>query len=177
MTGDASPSQPPGQTPGQTPERAPDPATSLRELEEALTELEAWTRKGKLPARQDARAILVPLGRLALGDPSVDLGPEGALRVRLTAAVAPCPEAWEGAVTEELALACAEHVQSVDPRYLELPNYDLGYTLAARERLEARLAGAGVLGLEAPEHLLEGVRQADRLLEPLRARGTGPGGS
>ena len=31
-------------------------------------------------------------------------------------------------------MACTEHVQSVDPRYLDLPNYDFEYTRAARER-------------------------------------------
>ena len=145
----------------------PDPAADRAALEEALDELHAWIRKGKAPARQDARAVLIPLGRLALADPDTDLGPESPLVTRLREAVAPCAEVWEGVVTEELALACAEHVQGVDPRYLELENYDLDYTLAARERLEARLAGAGVLGVEAPEHLLEGVRRADGLLRPL----------
>ena len=73
-------------------------------------------------------------------------------------------DGWSEAVRAEVSLACAEHVHSVDPRYLDLPNYDLSYTRAARERLQARLAAAGALGIDVPETLLEGVRRADELL-------------
>src|SRR5207249_4090087 len=76
---------------------------------------------------------------------------------RLGGLTGPDRQAWEAAVRDELVMACTEHVRSVDPRYLDHPEYDLEYTLTARRLLEARLLAAAKLGI-APDHaLLRGV--------------------
>lgn len=117
--------------------------------------------------RRDARAVLVPLGRLVLAR-GADGCREELERVR--AAVGPAREAWDAAVREELSLACAEHIQGTDPRFLGLPNFDWGYVLAARERLEARAAAARALGGEPPAALWGEVLAADRRVEAARRR-------
>jgi hypothetical protein len=141
--------------------------------EEELTEaLAALSAKRRGVGRWDARAVLIPLGRLLLAR-----GEEG-VRVeleRVRAAAAPHAAAWEAAVREELSLACAEHVQGTDPRYLGVPGFDWGYVLSARERLEARVRAARALGLEPPAALWAGVLEADRRVRS--RRGAAPGGS
>ncbi len=130
-------------------------------LEQALTALEGLAARRETPGRWDVRDLLLALGaRIRIE------GQDAVLEAcsRAHAAAEALGEAWEVAVGEELALACAEHVQSVDPRYLTLPNYDFRYTTEARGRLEDRLRAAALLGLEAPAHLMERVREADRLL-------------
>ena len=133
-------------------------AADTEELEQALAALTALERAEARPDRHHARAVLVPLGRLA--------GTEAAepWLVRARRAGAGLGEGWIEAVRAELALACAEYVHAVDARYLDLPNYDFAYTFGARERLEARLLAARALALEPPATLLEGVRRADELL-------------
>ena len=149
-------------------------------LEQALVELEAMPERPRprRPDRYDARALLVPLGTLlggsgappTLPDPhgkagtasSVVLNDE--LESAVTRAIAVgerLGNRWHEAVGAELSLACAEHVHAVDPRYLDLPNYDFEYTMRARERLEARLIAAERLDLTLPTGLLGGVRAAD----------------
>jgi hypothetical protein len=51
-------------------------------------------------------------------------------------------------VDAELGMACGEFAQSLDPRFLGLPNYDLEYTRTARARLEDRLRAARALGFQ-----------------------------
>jgi hypothetical protein len=135
-----------------------------RMLREALADLRTLARRKSRPTRYEARAVLVGLGLLVLAEG------EAAAREwlgELTVARAPFEEAFARAAAEELSLAAAEHVRSVDPRFLDHPRYDLAYTVAARERLEARLIAAVLLELEVGEALLEQVAGADRLLEPL----------
>ena len=146
---------------------------ALEELDRALDALEQLVRADGRPSRHEARAILVPLGT-ALAE-----GGEGtkARIARLRAAVERLRESWEAAVHEELSLACAEHVQAVDPRYLGLSDYDFDYTVEARARLQARLRAAEALGIEAPRALWLRVEEADAILEDyLRARETGSKG-
>ena len=106
---------------------------------------------------------MVPLGFLLLEGGTQ--GVEHTLE-RIETCVRPFSEVWAQAVDAELRMACEEHCRSVDPRYLKLPNYDFDYTVAARERLEARLVAANALGLEPPEELLDRVARADEVLEP-----------
>jgi hypothetical protein len=138
------------------------------ELAAALRHLAA--RRGSL-GRWDAREVLVPLGRLVLAR-GADGCAEDLQRVR--AAVGPAQEAWEAAVREELSLACAEHIQGTDPRFIGLPNFDWDYVLEARERLEARAAAARALGGEPPAGLWGEVLAADRRVEVERRRRTLP---
>jgi hypothetical protein len=150
------------------------------ELEAALVELEAMAAQGapgakglpgrlpeRLPGRWEARAVLIPLGRLILARG------EAALREplqRIRAATTASAKAWAAALDEELALACAEHVQGTDPRYLALANFDWEYVLSARERLEARVVAARALGRDPQEALWGQVLEAD-----LRVREHTPG--
>ena len=131
------------------------------DAEAALADLADWVRHKKKPTRQHARSVLIALGRLP------DLPVDGnAWRERVAAAVHPLSEAWEAAVQDELLLACTEHVTSVDPRYLDHPRYDFEYAIRARERLEARLLAAEVLGHPVDASLLAKVERADARLEP-----------
>lgn len=146
---------------------------SNRELiAENLADLKKRAAKRTEPNRFHARELLTALGELILAEEREP--PEVAL---VRAAVAPF-EKWEQAVAEEMSLACTEHVQGVDPRFLDLPNYDFDYLVTARERLEARLAAVEALGLQVSEDLLNRVAEADRLVEPYLRRQRGePGGN
>ncbi len=145
------------------------PPELLAALETALSRLEELRRKRRRPERRDAREVLVPLGELLLrGDPAAQPLAERA-RVLLIG--------WEQgqqAAASELALACAEHVHSVDPRYIGLADYDVDYTLAARERLRARTSAAEALGLAVPSALARAVAGADARLEAFLARRSEP---
>jgi hypothetical protein len=143
-----------------------------RALEEGIAELEALAggREGR-PTRYHARAVLIPLGQLLLAGEPAERGPYLA---RLARAVESQREAWTAALSEELALACAEHIHSVDPRHLEHPRFDFGYVVSARARLEARLRAAAALGVAPSPVLRERVAEADRLLEAHQPR-RGPG--
>lgn len=144
----------------------------IPELDAALGQLRELSPKQK-PGHRHARAVLVPLGITIL-----EQGEDAALgaAARVQAAVEPFGDAWTDAVDAELRMACTEHIQSVDPRYLDLPNYDFAYTMAARERLEARLAASGLLGYAPPEDLLDRVAKADATLAPYLERSRPRGG-
>jgi hypothetical protein len=118
---------------------------SVKEVEAALSSLEELARKEQAPSHYLARHLLLSLGQ-ALRE-----GPEGALAVLLerarSAGVAAGPR-WGEAVDAELGMACGEFAQSLDPRFLGLPNYDLEYTRSARARLEDRLRAARALGFQ-----------------------------
>lgn len=149
-------------------------ADHARQLETALLGLEGLVKNKRRPTRHHARDILLPLGHLIL-----EQGPDGLRKPveRIERATSTVTEEWARAVQDELTLACTEHVQSVDPRYLQHPRYDFDYTVAARERLEARLRAASELSLAPSEELLQRVAQADALLEPyLRTRQGHAGG-
>lgn len=137
-------------------------------LAKALARLEDLRRKKRRPERRDVRAALIPLGELLLsGDAD---GRQLAERAR------PSLVGWaegKAMADSELALACAEHVHSVDPRYLGLASYDLEYVLDARERLRARMSAAEILGLSVPSALARAVGEADARLEAYLARESG----
>ena len=151
----------------------PDPTTPTGELGGALTALEELGRqKRPHPTRHDARALLVPLGQLLLAGADVAVDE---VRERIAAATRTCTDRWTAALTEELQLACAEFVTSVDERYLDMPSYDFDYTSAARERLEARLVACEALGVPIPAGMRTRIADADRIYAPYLERGKGPG--
>ncbi len=131
-------------------------------LDAAIEALRTAVARKRPITHYHARDLLVALGeRVLAGDAELDE------RVRaLRKLLRPLDEPWREAVGAELRMACTEHCQSVDPRYLDLPNYDFAYTLEARERLEARLRACARLGLDVDEELLERVARADEQLEP-----------
>lgn len=141
--------------------------TTERELDRAIEDLGKLIRGRHGLTRHVARALLVPLGKL------LNEAPESAQERlgRLSELVAQARPDWEKVVKEELALACSEYVQSVDPRFLDHARYDFAYTIAARERLEARINAASAFDLGPEEGHLQAVVRADTILEPfLRAQ-------
>jgi hypothetical protein len=137
------------------------------DLDAALAELATALRKKHKPSRFHARAILVALGEQILAEDGarVTAGVQ-----RVAELVRERPADWEAAVREELELASTEFVRSVDPRFLTHPRYDFAYTVAVRERLEARLAAAERMGIAPAEGLLEQIVEADELLAPYLSR-------
>jgi cell division septum initiation protein DivIVA len=134
-----------------------------KDLEQAVAELKRRLGAKEVPDRHLVRMALIALGRI-----TIDEGEEAARAPAhdLASAAEAHAERWEEAFQSEMALAVAEHVHSVDPRYLEMPGYDFAYTIAARERLEARLRAADLLQLAVPEALLDQVATADERLAP-----------
>ncbi len=132
------------------------------DLEVAIAALEALAaRKGPL-TRHDARPVLIGIGSSLAGASTADIQ---AASMRFLALANGFRDAWQVAVRDELAMACTEHIRSVDPRYLGHPAYDLDYTLEARRVLEDRLKGAEVTGIVLDDVLSAGIRRADSLLE------------
>jgi hypothetical protein len=137
------------------------------DLEAAMVELETLTRRKGPLTRHDVRPILLALGGSL---PSAVAADDDACRERFLALPLPFRTAWEAAVRDELAMACTEHIRSVDPRYLDHPAYDLEYTLEARRALEARLRAAGATGVILESALSAAVARADALLADRLAR-------
>jgi len=139
-------------------------------LEEALAQLETLARRGERPSHYLARHLLIELGQALVQ------GPAPAVVERAKAAGAALGEAWSRAIETELSLACGEFAQSVDPRFLSLPAYDLGYTRSARARLADRLRAAAELGFRLAPREVEVLTLADLVFEAfLRQRGEAPG--
>lgn len=134
-------------------------------------DLEQGLKKGRSPDRWHARPLLLALGHALLEDRAADAE---AVAQKLRSIPAAHIPAWHRAVQEELNLAATEHVHSADPRYLGRPDYDWGYTLAAREDLEARLRAAEELDIEAPAAVVEQVLKADERIAPFLKRGKTP---
>jgi len=137
-----------------------DPRTDLKD---ALAELARRKKAEEIPDRHLVRLSLLSLGRLLI-DGAEEEAAEPARE--LMALVEAHGDHWVEAFNSEMALAVAEHVHGVDPHYLDLPSYDFDYTVAARERLEARLRAADALHLPVAEALLEQVAAADERLAP-----------
>ncbi|HIE94502.1 MAG TPA: hypothetical protein EYQ83_17180 [Acidobacteria bacterium] len=135
---------------------------------------QAMQKKVKAPSRFVARELLLALGELALAERVGEVEAElAALRVRLE----PVAEDWKKALGQEMELSCTEHVQAIDPRYLDHPRYDFDYTVQARQRLEMRFNALDLLGVDADEVLLAQVARADAILEPYLQRKDGQTGS
>jgi|688.fasta_scaffold02342_27 hypothetical protein len=135
---------------------------------QAWDDLQQGLRKGRGPNRWHARPLLLALGQALLEGRTAEAEQ---LEQQLRSIPAPHRDTWVEAVLEELNLAVTEHVHSADPRYLSRPDYDWGYTLAAREGLEARLRAAEALDIETPPALVEQVLKADERLAPFLNRG------
>ncbi len=134
----------------------------------ACGELQRRLKAKEIPDRQLVRFALLALGQVALEEGMASAKP---LAKELQAAATPHEERWTDALDSEISLAVAEHVGSVDPRYLDHPTYDFTYTVAARERLEARLRAMEAMSATVDEKLLDQVSAADERLAPyLEAR-------
>ncbi len=132
------------------------------ELETAVRAVEACSGASKRRVtRHEARPVLLGIGECLIEGRTPEA--EDAL-ARLRRLPAELREAFDAAVRDELEMACSEHVRSVDPRYLQRPDYDLAYTVAARHRLECRLRAAERLGIDLAGAWLENIRRADALL-------------
>lgn len=140
------------------------------DLEAALAALEALARSMGTLTRHDVRPILLGIGESL---PSAVAADVDACRERFSALPLAFRTAWEAAVRDELAMACTEHIRSVDPRYLDHPAYDLRYTVEARRALEDRLRAAGITGVPLDEALSSAVHRADALLESRLSRDRG----
>jgi len=138
-----------------------------KDLTLALSENQELVTGKRPPTRFDVRALFIPLGALILEGDLSGLAPT---LEHLASFVRSSDEAWVAAVAEELTLASEEFCQSVDERFLDLPNYDFDYTELSRENLECRLRAAEHLGFEALEGLAGRISAADELLEPYLAR-------
>jgi len=139
-------------------------------LEEALATLEGLAQRGEKPSHYLARHLLIELGQaLAQGEASAAVK-----RARTAGELAGGP--WRTAAETELSLACGEFAQSLDPRYLALPSYDLEYTRAARARLADRLRAAEALGFALLPREQDVLTLADQVFEAfLSRRGDGVG--
>lgn len=133
-------------------------------LETALNTLEQLAGRGEKPSHYLARHLLIELGQaLARGEGT-------AATERARAAGERASPAWRVAVETELSLACGEFAQSVDPRFLQVPGYDLEYTRGARARLADRLRAAEALGFALPPREHEVLTLADGVFEAFLAR-------
>ena len=133
----------------------------------ACTELQRRLKSKEIPDRQLVRFAFLALGQIALEEGQVEARSIGS---ELKAAAEEHADHWSEAVSSEMALAVAEHVGGVDPRFLDMPSYDFNYTVTARERLEARLQAMEALGYEVAEELLDQISDADERLAPYLAR-------
>lgn len=132
------------------------------ELESAVRAVEALAGRGAPLTRHDARPVLLAIGTaLRLGRPE-EVGDAGD---RLRSLPGRSRASWIAAVQDELSMAVTEYVRSVDPRFLNHPQYDLGYTLEARGQLEARWKACGYLGQPLEPAAVASVARADALLE------------
>jgi len=140
-------------------------------LEAALAQLEAESKRGRPLERGLVRRLLLELGALL----DEQRGPEPqALVDRALAQLQPRAAEWSSLLRAELEQAAQEYDQCVDPRYLSRPDYDLAYTLRARDRLRARLLAAAALGTNLPEAVEKRVRAADERLAPYVAEELDP---
>lgn len=134
-----------------------------KQLNEGIEELKRRAKAKEIPDRQIVRHCFLALGRLSMTEGEAAARP---IAKKLIEAAEPHAERWEEAVESEMMLAVAEHVHSVDPKFLDMPTYDFAYTIAARERLEQRLKAMELLGLRVSEPLLDQVAEADARLLP-----------
>lgn len=139
------------------------------DLEATLADLEALARRKGPLTRHDVRPILLRIGESL---PSAEAEDVDACRARISTLPPAFCATWEAAVRDELAMACTEHIRSVDPRYLDHPAYDFRYTVEARRALEARLRAARITGVDLDEALDAAVRRADAMLEDRLPRGS-----
>jgi hypothetical protein len=132
-------------------------------LEALLAQLSSAVQRGRPLERALVRQVLLALGALL----DEERGPEPqALVDRILALLQPRASEWSAQLGAELEQAAIEYDQCVDPRYLSRPDYDLAYTLRARDRLRARLLASAALGAPLPEALERRIRATDERLAP-----------
>ncbi|MFT5050689.1 MAG: hypothetical protein ACI8QZ_002091 [Chlamydiales bacterium] len=154
---------------------------ALTEFRSSLVELglEAQLKKqGRRPLppvdRPLLRRMLLLLGELLETDPggaddlSTELGEDLAT---MRKCITQLGSRWDSTLVGEMQLACTEHIQGVDARYMSHPRFDFEYVVEARQRLEMRLSALEALGQPVDEELMQRVAQADqRLADALRER-------
>jgi len=131
------------------------------ELEALIRALRSRTGRSPSVTRHDARPILLGIGGALLAGRQADLGNAAEL---LRGLPGPLESSWIAALRDEMSMACTEYVRSVDPRYLNHPQYDLAYTLDARLQLEARWRASIYLGQPPDAASTAAVERADALL-------------
>jgi hypothetical protein len=144
----------------------------MSEFEKAVELLEKVASQGGSPSHYLARHLLLALGANLRSGPQGPTDSDCAERARRAGEAA--GPSWAEAIQSEISLASGEFAQCLDPRYLGLPNYDLGYTRAARQRLEDRLIAARALGFEPRPRDLEMIALADQVLAAFEERRTAP---
>lgn len=138
-----------------------------QDIADGIAELKRRKKAEEIPDRQLVRVLLLGLGKLAMSEGEADTR---ALAKSISEATAD-HDRWAEALDSEMMLAVAEHVQGVDPKFLDLPSYDFAYTIAARERLEQRLKALELLEHRIDERLLDQIAEADARLHPYLERG------
>ncbi|MFN0006881.1 MAG: hypothetical protein ACKVXR_03160 [Planctomycetota bacterium] len=134
----------------------------MPELESAIRAVEKPAGRGAVLTRHEARPVLLCVGLLLQTGRSEELGDAGDRLRRLPERPR---ESCVAAVQDELSMAATEYVRSVDPRFLNHPQYDLDYTLEARRQLDARWRACLYFGLAVDPAAQASVERADRLLE------------
>ena len=132
------------------------------ELEAAIRALQGRAGRPASVTRHDARPILLSIGRSLLAGRPAEVGNAAEL---LRGLPGPLGRSWLAAVRDEWSMAFTEYVRSVDPRYLNHPQYDLDYTLEARLQLEARWRASIYLKEPPDAASTAAVARADALLE------------
>lgn len=155
-----------------------DELTEFRSTLEELRREAQLKKDGRRPLppvdRPLLRRLLLSLGGLLETDPggdgdlSADIAGEIAVARTCVAQLGP---RWDTTLVGEMQLACTEHIQGVDPRYMSHPRFDFEYVVEARQRLEMRLSALEALVQPVDEELMTRVAQADqRLADALRER-------
>src|SRR5262245_36133746 len=111
------------------------PAEAFTELEQAVRLLDEALAERRPLNRYHARAILLPLGKLLASREGAEVERARAMVSRIARSTEPARGVWEGALQQEEEMAITEFLKSVDGRYLSRQDYDLRYTVEARELL------------------------------------------
>jgi len=135
------------------------------DLEATIRAVEALAPRRASVTRHDVRPILLSIGGSLLAGRSEEIGDAAD---RLRALPGALRESWDAAVRDELSMACTEYVRSVDPRFVNHPQYDLAYALEARFQLEARWRACAYLEPAQVEASTAAVARADAILEGRR---------
>jgi len=123
--------------------------SSLKELERDAT-LKKEGRRSLPPVdRPLLRSLLLSLGEVLETDPGGAGDLSGQVEhdiARARKCIGMLGGRWDTTLVGEMQLACTEHIQGVDPRYLAHPRFDFEYVVEARQ--------IGLGGLEAELRLV-----------------------
>lgn len=131
-------------------------------LRSAIEAARAAIARRRALGRHETRALLIALGERLLSPDGV--ASENEVE-QARALLRDERGEFQETLESEMRMAITEYLQSVDPRYIDLPDYDFHYTVEARSRLESRLVAADALGFSIDAALRERIGSADGLLE------------